>query len=65
MEHFEYASYWIWDTRAVDGSTFEDIRDMTSRGWQVVGTMLPMPEVGEHAGVWFLRRSREILPAAA
>lgn len=64
MDGFEFASYWIWDTRSVGAAAFADLRRMTAEGWQVVGTMLPMPEAGEHAGVWVMRRRRAAVPAS-
>jgi len=56
METYEYASFWIWDTRNVGREVFDRLRALTARGWQVVGSFLEMPEVDPNAGLWMLRR---------
>ncbi len=58
MGSFEYASYWIWDTRDAGEQCFRNLRALTKTGWEVVGEFLKLPEVDEHAGLWVLRRPR-------
>lgn len=64
MRPYEYASYWIWDTRNAGQDTFQGLRGLTTTGWEVVGKFVQMPEVSAHAGMWCLRRQRATVPHA-
>jgi len=64
---YEYASFWIWNTKNVDSTSFSRLKSLTGDGWQVVGNFLKMDHINQNTGLWMLRKKaavKELLKAA-
>lgn len=58
--NYEYASFWIWDTKNVDSTSFSRLKTLTEEGWEVVGKFLRIEQVNQHTGLWMLRKKAAV-----
>jgi hypothetical protein len=58
--NYEYASFWIWDTKNVDSTSFSRLKTLTEDGWEVVGKFLRMEQINQHTGLWMLRKKASV-----